>query len=223
MANHLNPLMRSNNLANFRPEVKFDIASIDKGHHKMLYHGVPMIKSPFDYAIYQMLIWELKPDLIIEIGTNLGGSAFYYANLLDNLNNGVVHSIDIIDLVEDERIKNHPRIKRFFNGYQLYDLSNASNYENILIIDDGSHMYQDVKDALIKFSHLVSLNSYFIVEDGIIDELGLDKIYQGGPNRAIRDFLKDNQSFEIDGKWTNFFGINATFNTNGFLKKINKY
>ncbi len=221
MANRLNPQMHSNNLANFNPEVKFNVASIDKGHHKMFYHGVPMIKSPFDYTIYQMLIWELKPDLIIEIGTNLGGSALYFANILDALYNGVVHSIDIIDLVEDEKVKNHPRIKRFFGGYQSYDLSNAYHYKNILIIDDGSHMYQDVKDALIKFNHLVSMNSYFIVEDGIIDELGLGKVYDGGPNRAIRDFLADNPSFEIDLKWTNFFGVNATFNTNGFLKKIN--
>jgi len=220
MANHLNPQMHSNNLANYSLEVKFDIASIDKGHHKMLYHGVPMIKSPFDYAIYQMLIWELKPDLIIEIGTNLGGSAFYYANILDSLNRGIIHTIDILDLVNDKRIIDHPRIKRFHKGFQLYDLSQASGYNNILIIDDGSHMFQDVKDALIKFNHLVSVNSYFIVEDGIIDELGLGKVYEGGPNKAIREFLAGNSSFEIDLKWTNFFGINATFNTNGFLKKI---
>jgi cephalosporin hydroxylase len=221
MANHLNTQMHSNNLANYSLEVKFNIASIDKGHHKMFYHGVPMIKSPFDYAIYQMLIWELQPDLIIEIGTNLGGSAFYYANILDSLNSGIIHTIDILDLVNDKRIIDHPRIKRFHKGFQSYDLSEASGYNKILIIDDGSHMYQDVKDALIKFNHLVSVNSYFIVEDGIIDELGLGKVYEGGPNRAIRDFLTGNSSFEIDLKWTNFFGINATFNTNGFLKKIN--
>lgn len=221
MADQLKSQMHSNNLINYNPKVEFNIASIDQGHHKMVYHGVPMIKSPFDYAIYQMLIWELKPDLIIEIGTNLGGSAFFYANLLEALHNGVVHSIDVVDLVEDDRIKNHPRIKRFFGGYQLYDIANASNFNNILIIDDGSHMYQDVKDALIKFNQLVTKNSYFIIEDGIIDELGLAKIYDGGPNRAIREFLEDNSSFIIDLKWTNFFGVNATFNTNGFLKKIN--
>jgi cephalosporin hydroxylase len=205
---------------NYSDKVKFNTSTIEKGHHKVLFHGIPMLKSPFDYVIYQMLIWEVKPDLIIEIGTNLGGSAFYYATILDSLNNGIIHTIDVVDLVNEKKVIEHPRIKRFCNGFQSYQLTEANNYKKILVIDDGSHMYHEVSDALKKFSHLVALDSYIIVEDGIIDELGLKNIYNGGPNKAIKEFMRDNSSFEIDLKWTNFFGYNATFNTNGFLKKI---
>ena len=54
-------------------EMFFDINTISKGHHNVTYRGIKTIKCPFDYVIYQMMIFDLKPDLIIEVGTNHGG------------------------------------------------------------------------------------------------------------------------------------------------------
>jgi cephalosporin hydroxylase len=212
--------MFKSRVRNYTNKVKFSVKTIEKGHHNVSFQGVPMIKCPFDYLIYQMLVWEVKPDLIIEIGTNLGGSAFYFANMLDNMGQGIVHTIDIIDQVRDQRVLEHPRIKRFFGGYQSYGLNNAHNFQRVLVVDDGSHLYEDVYNALEKFKNLINENSYYIVEDGIIDELGMTKSYKGGPNKAIKEFLEKNNSFQIDTRWTNFFGQNATFNTNGYLKRV---
>jgi cephalosporin hydroxylase len=185
------------------------------------YRGVKYIRCPFDYIIYQMIIMELKPDLIIEIGTNKGGGALYMADLLDIVGRGVIHTIDIIDMVSDSIVLNHPRIKRFGGGYQEYDITQTSNYDTILVIDDGSHTYDDVKNSLIKFSSLPSKNSYFIIEDGIIDALGYPiEQYNGGPLKAIEEFLTIRPDYVIDNKWCNFFGKNATFNVNGYLRKI---
>jgi len=89
-----------------------------------------------------------------------------------------------------------------------------------MVIEDGSHTYDDVRDALQMFQNLVTSNSYFIVEDGILDKLGWKKKYNGGPNKAIKEFIDKNYDYIIDRKWCDMFGINATFNTNGFLKKI---
>lgn len=210
----------SKNVPNYSDEVNFSVKSVEVGHHKVKFHGIPMIRCPFDYVIYQMLIWEIKPDLIIEIGTNRGGSAYYYATLLDAIGHGTIHTIDIIEMEKDERITNHPRIKLFTEGFQKYDIAEAKKFSKILIIDDGSHTYDDVKESLIKFNDLVTLDSYFIVEDGIIDELGMSADYNGGPNKAIKEFLSKNNNFEIDPYYTNFFGQNATFNTNGYLKRV---
>jgi cephalosporin hydroxylase len=58
------------------------------------------------------------------------------------------------------------------------------------------------------------------VEDGIINELGMEKLYNGGPLKAIREFLKTDDRFEVDIKWRDMFGKNATFNVNGYLKRI---
>lgn len=67
---------------------------------------------------------------------------------------------------------------------------------------------------------MVTLNSYFIIEDGALIHLGLDKEYSGGPVRVIENFMMENNQFIIDRKWCDFFGYNTTFNTNGFLKRI---
>ncbi|TDG35307.1 hypothetical protein EZJ43_14525 [Pedobacter changchengzhani] len=207
------------NKFNYTDTVKFDIKSIEQGHHKLAYKNVPMIKCPFDYVIYQMLVFQIKPDLIIEIGTNKGGSSMYLADLLELSGNGELHTIDIVDL-RDEAAKSHPRIKFFGSGFQNYDINLISSFSTVLIIEDGSHTYEDVKATLNKFSKFVTKESYFIVEDGILDKLGWKKEYNGGPNKAIKEFIQENDSYIIDRYWCDLFGINATFNTNGFLKKI---
>lgn len=199
--------------------VNFNVKTICDGHHKVSYIGVRYIRCPFDYVIYQMIINEIKPDLIIEIGTNAGGGALYMADLLDKIGHGEVHTIDIVDMVDNDLVKTHNRIKRFQGGYQSYDLENTKNFNKIIVIDDGSHTYEDVKDALNKFKDIPSKDSYFIVEDGIIDELGYQG-YDGGPLRVIEEFIDNNDNYIIDGKWCNLFGKNATFNVNGYLKKI---
>ena len=207
------------NKINYTDTVKFDVKSIEQGHHKLQYKNVPMIKCPFDYLIYQMLIFNLKPDLIIEIGTNQGGSSLYLADLLELSGNGELHTIDIVD-IRHKGAKSHPRIKFFSDGYQNYNLSLAMGFKKILIIEDGSHTYEDVKATLDKFKNVVTKDSYFIVEDGILDKLGWKRKYNGGPNKAIKEFIKKDNSYIIDRKWCDLFGTNATFNTNGFLKKI---
>lgn len=201
-------------------KVHFDSQTLYKGHHKITYRGIKAIKCPFDYVLYQMLIWEIKPDLIIEIGTNKGGAALYYADLLNIIGKGEVHTIDIVKGQSDSFLDNNPRIKLFIDGYQGYDLQLAQGFDTILVIEDGSHTYEDTLATMIKFAPVVTKNSYLIVEDGIIDELGLKAEYKGGPLKAIDEFMENNKNFIIDRRWCDMFGANATFNVSGFLKKI---
>ncbi len=198
----------------------FDINTISEGHHKVTYRGIKTIKCPFDYVIYQMLLFDVKPDLIIEIGTNHGGAALYMANMLDIIGEGEIHTIDIKEYEINDLVKNHPRIKRFLGGYENYDLNLAKGFNRVMVIDDGSHTYGDVMSSLGIFKDIVSVGSYFIVEDGALDKIGLGPQYNGGPNKAIFEFLDDNPNYVIDKNLCNFFGTNATFNTNGYLKKI---
>jgi cephalosporin hydroxylase len=200
--------------------VNFNLQTICDGHHKVTYRGVKAIRCPFDYVLYQMIISKVKPDLIIEIGTNAGGGSLYLSDLQQLNGYGIVHTIDIVDMVTNELVLNNKNIKRFLGGYESYDLNNTSGFKNILVIDDGSHTYQDVKKSLLMFNHLVTKGSYFIVEDGVLNELGY-KDYGGGPLKAIDEFLTNNTGYEIDREICDFFGKNATFNINGFLKKIN--
>lgn len=204
----------------FSKKTDFSLKHIDQGHLNITYKGISAVKCPFDYVLYQMLVWDLQPDLIIEIGTHQGGSALYLADLLEDIGKGEIHTIDRPSNEEHPDVKKHPRIKFYKNGFEGYDIGEAAGYSKIMVIEDGTHMYEDSLAALYKFSPLVSIGSYFITEDGIVTELGTSAIFNGGPQRAIDEFLTRNKNFLIDRKWCDFFGPNTTFNVNGYLKRI---
>lgn len=199
--------------------VRFDVQSIYTGHHRVEYRGVAALRCPFDYVIYQMLINKLRPDLVIEIGTNHGGGALYLADLLGSIGEGMVHTIDIKQEAA-AIVKEHPRIRLYAGGWEEYDLKATSGFSRIMVIEDSSHLYGNTLAVLEKFSPIVTVGSYFVVEDGIITRLGLDKEYDGGPLRAVREFLHSNHDFTVDRYWCDFFGTNATFNVNGYLKRV---
>lgn len=187
------------------------------GHFGVTYRGVNFIKCPFDYVVYQMILEEIKPDLVIEIGTHEGGGALYISDIISKWG-GKVHSIDI-EKKTGELVENNPNISLFLGGYQNYDISRAQNFNKIMIVDDGSHFYHDVKGAFSKLSPLVSEGSYYIIEDGVIYFQDPNS-HGGGPIKAIEEILSEDKSFIVDRKWCDFFGTNATFNTDGYLKKI---
>jgi len=199
-------------------KVAFDVHSICDGHHHVTYRGVKAIRCPFDYLLYQMILCDVLPDLVIEIGTNQGGGALYLADLMNNLDHGLIHTIDLAS-APHPLAADHPRIRYFSGGWQQYDLGEAREFSRILVIEDGAHTFEETLGAMNKFAPLVSSGSYLIVEDGIIDELGMKEEYHGGPLLAIREFLESNSEFRVDRSWCDFFGNNATFNVNGYLKK----
>lgn len=217
------------------------------GVGKILYRGVLAQKFPFDYIMYQMIIHEIRPDLIIEIGTMHGGAALYYADLQETfgIEGGEVHTIDLISPNDRKQhddstgdiynpyenpnypdvLADHPRIKIFDKGYQGYDLSNCEGFKKILVIDDGSHIYEDVYNVMEKFKDLITIGSYLIIEDGNCEEVcnnrpDLIEMWKGGPLRATKQFIAENDNFRVDYRWCDMFGINATYNTYGYLKKI---
>lgn len=204
----------------FSKNTSYSLKGIEAGHFHVTYKGIPAIKCPFDYVLYQMLVWKVKPDLLIEIGTNKGGSTLYLADLLEMNGKGIIHTIDLPGNNEAAALREHPRVRIFKEGYQKYDTAGLSDFGVILVIEDGSHTYEDSLAALEKFSPLVTKDSYYIVEDGIVKELGRAAEFNGGPQKAIAAFLSRNPHFQIDREYCDFFGPNATFNVNGYLKRI---
>jgi cephalosporin hydroxylase len=204
----------------FKSDTNYKLQDIYRGHHQVTYKGVPAIKSPFDYVLYQMLIFNLKPDLILEIGTNKGGSTLYLADLLELNGSGMIHTVDLPANHEDQLLHQHPRIRVFKTGFEQYDTGLLQNAGTVLVIEDGSHQYRDSLACLEKFAPFVTKDAYYIVEDGIVNELGMGKEFNGGPAKAIHEYLQQHPEFIIDRRYCDFFGKNATFNTNGYLKKI---
>ncbi len=201
--------------------VSFDSQSVYYGHIKIKYKGIQAIRCPFDYVMYQMIISEVKPDLIIEIGTNQGGSAVYFSDLMDALKiDGEIHSIDINNDAK-ENVQGYSKIHLFTDGWENYDLELTKKFKTILVIEDAAHTYECTLGAINKFASVVTPGSYLIVEDGIVSDINMSKDLNGGPLRSLREFLPQHPEFEVDRRWCDMFGKNATFNVNGYLKKLN--
>ena len=216
--------------------VELKLESIYEGHAMASYRGIKCFSCPFDYLMYQMLLHSVQPDLIIEIGTAYGGQALYLSDLQKTLyGGGTVHTIDVREPIPhadgfemSPLVRDNPNIVLFNDGWEGYDIIQAKQFKKVLVIDDGCHTYEGVSGALDKFAPIVTNDSYYIVEDGIIDELHPAKadIPKNTPCHAIEDFLfsleRGGGKFKIDEKYCDMFGKNATFNTIGYLRRVAK-
>lgn len=228
---------------NFSPVEKKDIVSkfhklyYDSYiHHKTWYSttflGAHVRKCPFDLWNYQEMIYELKPDLIIETGTLLGGSAYYMATLMDLVGNGRIVTIDIdskeVSMSREAKLPEkirpaHPRIT-YIQGSSsdpkiIERVKNefVKNAKTVTVILDSDHSQKHVLDELRAYHGFVTKGQYLIVEDSNVNGHPVFSDHGPGPMEAIHDFLKENNDFVIDLEKENHL---VTFNPNGYLKKI---
>lgn len=198
--------------------------------------GRPIIQYPQDIVAMQEIIWNVKPDLIIETGIAHGGSVIFYASILELLGeNGHVVGIDIdIRKHNREEIEKHSMFKRItlIEGSSINektvslvkDKISEFNAEKILVVLDSNHTGEHVNNELELYSPFVSKDSYLVVFDTLIENMP-DNFYSdrpwsvgNNPMTAVNDFLKKNDCFEIDKTVENKLGI--TVAPNGYLKRI---
>jgi cephalosporin hydroxylase len=90
-----------------------------------------------------------------------------------------------------------------------------------LVIEDASHHYDATLATLRFFGPKMRRGEYLVVEDGIVSDIGDDKMRAGGPLRAVSQYLQENPGrFEIDASYCDRYGHNVTGNSNGYLRCI---
>ncbi|MEH2277179.1 MAG: CmcI family methyltransferase [Nostoc sp.] len=197
--------------------------SIQNSLHNYSYRGVATQKNPFDYAIYPVLIWNLKPRTIIEIGSKSGGSALWFGDLLNNFGiEGHVYSVDIVKVT---KYSHHNVTFMEGDGQNLQEIFSPDFLRQLprplLVIEDADHSYQTSKAVLDFFHPYLEQEEYIVIEDGIISDIVQDKSYNSGPHQALKGFLAEyNNEYEIDGEYCDFFAYNLTWASNGYLKKL---
>jgi len=182
------------------------------------YAGINCRKSPLDFWVYQEIIFDIKPDIIIEIGSYEGGSALAFAHLCDAIGKGMIISMDINNYIHP-LAKKHPRIKFLIgDACELYPqvFNLCKDAKTILINEDSAHTYSNTLNILNKYSFLVTLGSYFIVEDSNCHH-GLNVGPNPGPYEAILEFLNKNKKFISDREKESFL---ITWNPRGYLKRV---
>lgn len=180
--------------------------------------GVPILKCPLDLWIYQEILFEIKPELIIECGTFSGGSALFLAHLCDLIGCGEIVSID---LNQRSSLPQHPRISYWFGSSiseQIVERvwQKASGRFPILVILDSDHRASHVLQELRLYSSLVTPGSYIIVEDTNVNGHPVAYDFGPGPMEAVQAFIRENSSFFVDTKREKF---GLTFNPSGYLKR----
>jgi cephalosporin hydroxylase len=195
--------------------------------------GRPIIQFPQDIIAMQEIIWNVKPDLIIETGIAHGGSIVFYASMLELIGKGEVLGIDI-DIREHNRveIEKHPMFKRIkmIEGSSIDKniaekvCKFAEGKEKILVILDSNHTHDHVKQELELYSHLVTKDSYLVVFDTVVEDMPEDAFPDrpwgkgNNPKTAVWEFLKTNKRFIIDEEIHNKLLI--TVAPDGYLKCV---
>lgn len=223
--------------------------------HKYSYHfdwlSRPIIQYPQDIVALQEIIYAVEPDLIIECGVARGGSLIFSASMLALLEyckavesrsvidptkvKSKVLGIDIdirrknlaaitahplsmhVDLIEGSSTE--PRIVEQVTAY-------AKNFEKILVILDSNHTHSHVLGELKAYAELVTVGSYCIVFDTVIenmpDEMHLERPWSRGnnPKTAVMEFLQYSQDFEVDKAIDDKLSISVA--PNGYLKRLGK-
>ena len=180
--------------------------------------GVPILKSPLDCWVYQEIISEQRPDLIIETGTDLGGSALFFASICEGIGHGRVVSIDIRSAARVQ----HPRIT-FLTGdatsesilEHVRDLARGT--ERRMVVLDSDHSADHVRRELQAYRDLVTLGSYLVVEDTNLNGHPVMPEHGPGPFEAVTAFLAANDDFEVDRSREKFL---LTYFPMGYLRRI---
>lgn len=181
--------------------------------------GVPVQKCPLDLWIYQEIICETRPELIIECGTGSGGSALYMASICELISCGQVVTIDINPQTSWPQ---HPRITYLTGSSTSNEVVEqvrqlASRAKRVMVVLDSDHHMDHVLRELRNYSLLVTLGCYLIVEDTNLNGHPVAPDFGPGPWEAVEEFLRENHDFKVDRSREKFM---LTANENGYLKRI---
>lgn len=190
------------------------------------FHNVRLIKNPLDLWMMQQVVYEVRPDFIVETGTWWGGSALYWASLLDGmgLESSRVLTVDIQDI--KQKAAPHPLWKKYVTFYLgsstdpaiVSQIARRVKGHRTIVTLDSDHAMQHVLRELRAYSPMVNRGSYLIVEDTHLDGVPTSLEDGAGPMAATLMFLQQGGSrdFEQD------LGREAmvmTFNPGGWLRR----
>lgn len=178
--------------------------------------GTKIQKLPLDMWTYQEMIYELRPEIIVETGTADGGSALFFASLFDLLGKGSVVTVDIKGCSVS-----HPRITKLIGSSTSKEIfkqvEDLVGNKKVMIVLDSDHSKEHVLKEMEMYSKLVPLGSYMVIEDTNVNGHPVAESHGPGPMEAVKEFLKKRKDFIIDTSREKFI---LTFFPNGFLKRV---
>jgi len=189
--------------------------------YNFTWFGRPVIQIPQDSMTFQEMIWEVRPDLIIETGIAHGGSLIFSASMLallelfGEVDDPLVVGLDI-DIRDHNRkaIEQHPAFRwiKMIEGSsvspdvvtEVKEIS--SQKQRVMLFLDSNHSHEHVLAELEAYSGLVSLDSYAVVLDTGVEDIDPSAVAPGrqwfkgnSPKSALNEFMKKTDKFVLDG------------------------
>jgi cephalosporin hydroxylase len=198
------------------------------GASQVLWQGHPVLKNPFDLWIYQEIIFERQPDILIETGTHHGGSALFFAataKLMD-------HSLRILTIDFNPKIGYDPQLWGIepvvgistTTGTHKLITSRIEQITRLLgrqprvmIVLDSDHEKKNVLEELRLYTPFVTVGDYAVVEDTNVNGHPVFPTHGPGPFEAVEEFLRNSEHFERDHSREKFL---LTFNPRGWLRRV---
>lgn len=178
--------------------------------------GVMALKCPLDSWMYQELVFDTKPDAIVEVGVHTGGGLLFLAHMCDLIGHGRVIGIDCDMERVHPKARTHPRVSLIKDDavHAADEVEDMLGGMRGMVVEDSSHTFDNTLAVLRAYSRFVAPGCYFVVEDGICGH-GLDSGPRPGPYEAIEAFMDGNDDFETDRsrEWV------VTWNPKGYLRR----
>lgn len=178
--------------------------------HGTSWLGVPARKNPMDAWVYQEIIHELRPDVIVEVGNHAGGSLLYLASICEMVGHGVVLGVDKTREFFDSTVAQHHRVQ-LVGGDAIDSFPAVAAFvgeRSALVIEDSAHTYQHTLAVLRAYGALVQPGGYMICEDGVMPEVA----------RALATFTTGHRSrrwmVDRSREWP------LTWNPGGYLRRV---
>ena len=196
-----------------------NLANARKYSYHFEWMGRPIIQYPQDVMAMQEVIWRVQPDLIIETGIAHGGSLIFSASMLElNAACGGPADARVLGVDIDIRAHNrtaieaHPMSRRIsmIQGSSIAPQivaqvqAHAAGKRRVLVSLDSNHTHEHVLAELQAYAPLVSVGSYCMVFDTVIEDMPAsmfpDRPWGPGdnPKTAVWEYLKTHPEFEID-------------------------
>lgn len=226
-----------------KPAAEFFIRSHQlKYSYNFSWFGRPIIQYPQDIVAFQEIVSTVKPDLIIETGIAHGGSLVLSASLLCLLD--LMEGLDphtsprkVVGVDIDIRPHNRQALEEHPLRYKMELIEGSSidpeiigqvrryadGVERVLVCLDSNHTHEHVYKELDAYADLVSVGSYCIVFDTVVEDLPAasspDRPWDVGnnPKTAVHQWLKNHSEFEIDKSMDNKLLISVA--PDGYLKR----
>ena len=206
-------------------------------HTQDSYAGIPLSKFPEDLRVYEHLLWESKPNAVIELGAQFGGSALWFRDRLRTLTGYTSQDVFRVISLDLDTSAARANLAAVDPGFEetivlvdgdVRDEATVAHVQAALppspvcfVVEDSAHTYETTLAALGSFARFVPQGGFFVVEDGCVDieEMRLAPDWPRGVLPAIDAWLRTSEGrrFKVRSD-LELYGLSC--HPGGFLQRL---